>query len=275
MKAVTSFFAYDPKAVGPIIGLAIVLYGVVLTAHGQIEGFIEPYRSVDLSSDETGVIYELNVEPGDVVLKGDVVARLDDRIQQVQLELAEHLAASKSELFVAEKKYEKRVAIQNRIVELIRTNSASESELFRAELETAIAKSELLSAREEATTRKIEERRTAAQLARRSIIAPFSGTIGEVYRREGEFVSPIRPEVASLVQLDRLFAKFNIPSSMVTSYEIGQEVEVSMANGATVIGTVSSIGVQTDAQSGTVEIKLVIDNSDGEIRSGEICTLNV
>jgi len=274
MKAAT-YCPFNPKLIGLFVGFAVVLFALVLTAHGQVEGFTEPFRSVDLSSDETGIIFELSVEEGDFVEAGDMIARLDDRVQRLQLELAQHLAKSKSALLVAEKTYEKRVTIQKRIEALILSNNASQSELIRAEMETTIAKSELLAATEELATREIEQRRTAAQLARRTIVAPFSGTIGALHRSEGEFVSPARPEVVSLVQLDKLFAKFNVPSSTVTSYEVGQEVEVSMANGTTVVGQIFSIGIQTDAQSGTVEIKLVIDNTDGEIRSGEICTLNV
>lgn len=274
MKAAT-YFPVDPKLIGLFVGFAIVLYGVVLTAHGQVQGFVEPYRSVDLSIGEIGIIQELTTEPGDTVQEGSVIARLDDRVQRVQLELAEHLAKSKSNLLVAEKTYHKRASILNRIEELVRTNSASQSELIRAEMEETIAKSQLLSAQEEMVTRQIELKRTSAQLASRTVIAPFSGTVSAVHRNVGEYVSPSRPEIVTLVQLDKLFAKFNVSSSMITSFEVGQEVEVTMADGTKIVAQVFSVGVQTDAQSGTVEIKLLIDNPDGDIRSGESCTLNV
>ena len=274
MKAAT-YFPVDPKLIGLFVGFAIVLYGVVLTAHGQVQGFVEPYRSVDLSIGEIGIIQELTTEPGDTVQEGSVIARLDDRVQRVQLELAEHLAKSKSNLLVAEKTYHKRASILNRIEELVRTNSASQSELIRAEMEETIAKSQLLSAQEEIVTRQIELKRTSAQLASRTVTAPFSGTVSVVHRNVGEYVSPSRPEIVTLVQLDKLFAKFNVSSSMITSFEVGQEVEVTMADGTKIVAQVFSVGVQTDAQSGTVEIKLLIDNPDGDIRSGESCTLNV
>ena len=138
MKTAT-YFPFEPKLIGLVVGLAIILYGAVLAAHGQVEGFIEPCRSVELSSSETGIVQQLSVEPGDIVQEGDVIARLDDRVQQVQMELAEHLLESKSALLVAEKTYQKRVSIQNRVQELIRTNSASESELIRAEMETTLS----------------------------------------------------------------------------------------------------------------------------------------
>lgn len=275
MKTAASYFEIDPRLVGAFVGLLIVLVGIVSAANGQVEGFTEPYRTVDLSSDETGTISVLDVEQGDSVQKGDLIAKLDDRVQQIQLELAQHMANSKSALYAAEQSYEKRVAILSRIRQLIETKNASESELIRAEMELAIAKSKLLSAKEELATREIEARRALAQLDRRSILAPFTGVVDKIHRREGEFISPLRPEVVTLIQIDRLFATFNIPGSQYRAFGIGQEVELEMMDGRKVKATVHSIGVQTDAQSGTVEIKLVIDNLNLEIRSGEICMLNI
>lgn len=275
MRAATTYFQYDPKIVGIFVGVAMVIIGLVSVAQGQVEGFTEPYRTVDLSSDETGTISVLKVEQGDAVQAGDLIAKLDDRVQQLQLELAQHMADSKSAVYAAEKSYEKRVDILARIKNLIETRNASESELIRAEMELSIAKSKLLSAKEELATREIESRRAEAQLDRRSIRAPFDGIIDTIHRREGEFLSPLRPEVVTLVQIDRLFATFNIPGSQHGAFELGQEVQLEMMNGMKVTAKVYSIGVQTDAQSGTVAIKLVIDNPSLEIRSGEICILNI
>ncbi len=275
MRTATTYFQLDPKIVGIFVGVVIVIIGLAAVAQGQVEGFTEPYRRVDLSSDETGTISVLKVEQGDAVQVGDLIAKLDDRVQELQLELAEHMADSKSSLYAAEKTYEKRVAILSRIKQLIDTKNASESELIRAEMELSIAKSKLLSAKEELATREIETRRAQAQLDRRSIRAPFDGIVDRIHRREGEFLSPLRPEIVTLIQIDRLFATFNIPGSQYGAFEVGQEFELEMMNGMKVMATVHSIGVQTDAESGTVEIKLVIDNPSLEVRSGEICILNI
>ena len=58
-------------------------------------------------------------------------------------------------------------------------------------------------------------------------------------------------------------------------FEVGKSFNLELINGETVTGTVHSIGVETDAQSGTVEVKFVIENPEGKYRSGEICTLNI
>ena len=48
-----------------------------------------------------------------------------------------------------------------------------------------------------------------------------------------------------------------------------------MEDGRTIVAEVYRVGVSTDAQSGTVEVKMVIDNQMRDIRSGEILTLNI
>ena len=99
--------------------------------------------------------------------------------------------------------------------------------------------------------------------------------IAKIHRREGEFLSPLHPEVATIIQIDRLLATFAVPSSQLETFEIGKEFNIELENGTLIKAKVHRIGVETDAQSGTVEVKLVIENDKQELRSGEICTLNI
>jgi membrane fusion protein (multidrug efflux system) len=258
-----------------VVGFSIAFLALTAVANGQIDGFTEPFRKIDLSSDETGSIAELLVEEAQLVREGDPVARLDSRVQELQLEIADHLAKTTSQLVAAEETYNKRLAISKKLVELKSDGHASRSEIIRSQMELSIAKAKLLSAHEEVAVREIERRRAAVQLERRTIFAPFDGVVAKIHSREGEFLSPLRPEVVTLVQVDRLIATFAVPSSQISSFEIGKEFNILMSEGRTVLGTVQSIGVETDAQSGTVEVKLVIENPEFQNRSGEICTLNI
>lgn len=244
-------------------------------AQGQIDGFIEPFRSIELSSDETGSIAEMNVEEGDIVSKDDVIARLDVRVQALQLEIAAHLASTTSQLNAAKEAFNKRQTIAERLEILKSKGHASQSEVIRAEMELSIAQAKFYAAKEEQTVREIEQRRAEVQLARRTIVAPFDGVVAKVHRREGEFLSPVHPEVATIIQVDRLLATFAVPSSQLNQFSLGREFNLELDNGTLVTGKVYRVGVETDAQSGTVEVKLVIENSSTELRSGEICTLNI
>ena len=242
---------------------------------GQTQGFIEPFRTIALSSDESGAIAALNVAEGDQVETDDVIASLDSRVQRLQLEIATHMEEATSQLAAAEHTYKKRLAISNRLAQLRDKGHASESEIIRADMELSSAKAKFLAAKEEQAVREIEKRRAAVQLERRNIRAPFGGIVSKIHRREGEFLSPLRPEIITLIQTDQLLAAFAIPSTMVSTFEIGKQFDIEVVGGQIVTGTVHTIGVETDAQSGTVVVKFMIDNSTQEIRAGESCVLNI
>ena len=77
--------SFDPRHVIVVfLGLvASVLLGSVASA--QVDGFTEPFRTIELSSDETGSIAALKVEVGESVSQDDVIACLDTRVQELQL----------------------------------------------------------------------------------------------------------------------------------------------------------------------------------------------
>ena len=175
----------------------------------------------------------------------------------------------------AEQVLKKRESILNRLRQLQTKGHAGDSEIIRAEMELAIATSRHLSAQEDLAVREIEQRRAAMELKRRLIVAPFDGVVSKIHRYPGEFLSPIKPEVVSIVQIDRLYATFNVSSSKVSMFNVGDIHQLELSNGSIVEAVVEHVGVVTDAQSGTIEIKLVIDNADGSIRSGESIILNI
>lgn len=271
--AKSPFFVNQKVAL--ILGFCVVAFLFTKVTSAQTQGFIEPFRTIALSSDESGAIAQLNVEEGDHISANEVVASLDSRVQELQLEIAAHLADADSQLAAAEHTYKKRMAISTRLGELRSKGHASQSEIIRAEMELSIAKAKFLAAKEEQAVRKIEKRRADVQLERRSIRAPFDGIVSKVHRREGEFLSPLRPEIITLIQTDQLLATFAVPSSMVGTFEPGKEFNIEIIGGKTVVATVHTIGVETDAQSGTIVVKFVIDNSTQEIRAGESCVLNI
>lgn len=253
--------------------MAVLLW--TASACGQIEGFSEPFLRIDLSCDEAGAIGELRVEEGQFVGQNDIVCKLDSGVQEIQVEIARKMAESTSSVWAAEQTLAKRKAIHHRIKELHQDGHATESELVRSEMELTIAEARFLTAQEEAQVREIEYRRAVLQLDRRSVRAPFSGVISKVHKREGEFLSPLHPEIVTLIQVDRLLARFNVPSSQVNAFTPGKQFQLQMTDGTKVSATVFSVGVFTDAQSGTVEIKLVINNRDNALRAGEFLVLEI
>ena len=246
-----------------------------MRTNSEVIGFTEAYKTIDLSSDELGSIAEMFVKEGDYVAAKTPVAKLDSRVQKLQLEIATQVASTNSELVGAERILAKRKAILDRLRTMKSRGHASDSEIIRAEMELSIAEAKRMSAEEDKIVREIEQRRAAVQLERRSILAPFAGRVSKIHRHAGEFLSPINPEVVTIIQTDRLLATFNVPSSKVSMLEVGATHQLRLANGTIVDAVVEQVGVITDAQSGTVEVKLAIENSDERIRSGESVTLSI
>lgn len=272
-RAVNSPYFVDHRLAFMLMSFAVVALMTVAVS-AQTQGFTEPFRTIDLSSDESGAISTLNVEEGQRVDKDEIIGTLDSKVQLLQLEIAKHMAESKSQLVAAKQTLEKRQEISERLRSLVAKGHASQSEIIRADMELSIAQAKYLAAREESEVREIEMRRAEVQLERRNIRAPFDSIVSKIHRREGEFLSPLRPEIVTLIQSDALLATFAVPSNEIQKFEIGKEFSIQMIDSRTVVGTVHSIGVQIDAQSGTVVVKLLINNEQQDFRAGESCTLN-
>jgi RND family efflux transporter MFP subunit len=258
-----------------VVAAMAVLSIFATVASAQYDGLTEPVKKIALASDESGIIQAIHVSEGDLVTAGQSLVQLNDDLQKVQLELAEHLAQSKAECVAAEESYMKRKRVCESIQKLRAGNVANESELLRAELEMSIAFAKWKTAQDELTARQIELERARVTLENRQIKAPIDGVVARIYREIGEFVSPINADVMILIDDSQLNAVFNIPTNEVKSLKVGQEVSVEIANFGTVNGRVDSIGFVVDAESQTVSVKILIDNSERRIRAGEACTLNI
>ncbi len=57
------------------------------TEVSELDCFIAPYITVNVGSGVSGIIDELMVDRGDFVEKGQVLARLDSRVEEATLEL--------------------------------------------------------------------------------------------------------------------------------------------------------------------------------------------
>lgn len=252
---------------------ALVVLAFTASVQAQIEGFTEPFRSTELASEESGTIVKLHIAEGQSVKVGEPIATLDDRAQLLKVELAEHLAKSNSSLEAARQTLEKRDVMLQRLQQMREKGHAAESEIVRADLERTIAYSRFLAAEEESISREIDLRRGKFELERRTIIAPFDGVVEKIHRHEGEFLSPVKPEIVHLIQIDLLLAVFPIPSSQVQSLQTGQEITVKFDDGSSFLGTVQFVAPTTDAQSDTVQVKIMLNNSLGKLRSGQRCYL--
>ena len=113
-------------------------------------------------------------EVGAEVEKGATVARIDDALMQ------EDLAERKADIARIEAQLGFLRQEASRLQRLAKQNNAAQSQLEKTTSELASARSELQAAQ-------ARERRTAQQLQRKSLKAPFSGVVTERLLRAGEW----------------------------------------------------------------------------------------
>lgn len=238
------------------------------------DGFMEPAEDVMVSAVEIGRLESVAVVVGDRVEAGQELARLEDSLQVISLEIARQQTLMKGELEAALAEQRLHAGRTEQIRALAATGTARPDELTRAETDLLIAEARVLVAREEQQNRQLEWQRQRIQLERRRIVSPLSGLVARVLRRPGEYVSPGDAAIVRVIAKDTLVAVFNLPSSDALHLRVGQVVPLRPRTMPRVVeGVVESIAPAIDGESGTVAIRLRIDNRDETLFPGDRCIM--
>lgn len=242
----------------------------------EIEGFTEPYRSVDVASPEQGIVKDVPVRVGDFVTKGQIVATLDDELHVIMRETARErkdatgrLDSAEAELRLRRRRYEK-------LLELREEGFGRKEEVDRAAADLDIAHAELKSVRDDLADKRWQYEKMDADLRRRVVQAPLNGVVVARLKEPGEFVAANEPNIVTIVDLDQLVAKFAMKQSLARQLFVGREVKVVIeGTGSDVTGVVDEVSPVIEAQSGTIKIKVRFDNPDRQIFSGQRCTIDL
>src|SRR5271169_4636956 len=183
------------------LALAMSLAGCNDARDPGFQGWVEA-DMIFVSPDEFGRVTKLDVHEGDEVKAGDPLYSVDDDMQQADLN------QNKATLANAQQSYD-------RAASLSKTGSGTQANLDAAVSALRVA---------EARVNTSETR-----LARRNGFAPVSGTIQQIYFREGETVPPQRP-VLSIMPPGNMKVRFYVPETDLPKLAIGDEVRVSCDN---------------------------------------------
>ncbi|MEM6473421.1 MAG: efflux RND transporter periplasmic adaptor subunit [Planctomycetota bacterium] len=240
------------------------------------DGFTEPKFDLMVAATEIGRMDEVLVQVGDRIKRGQTVARLEDGLQREAVATATWRASMHGETDAASAE----VAIAKLRLEQLQTLAEREmarpDELKRALADWEVAKSRELAAREQDKLRELELERYKLQLARRVIKSPMDGVVAEIFHQPGEYVTPGDPAVIRLLVIDQIYAVFNIPAEDLDKIVVGREVPVYLnSSRLSVRGSIHSMSPGIDGESGTIRIRVLLDNADGRLRSGDRCRLKL
>ena len=262
-----------PVAIG--LGTALFFVGAL---HGEtVEGFAEPNQEIEITgSTEPGRLTEIRVHEGDTVEQGDVLAVMEKSILDASLEIARRRSEFQGRLEAATAEYHLRRDRAYKLSLLRQEGHASPAELERAEADLAVAAAQVKLAEEEIELAELEVERIQAQIEQRIFRSPIDGVVSKLDREVGESILLNDPALMTLVQLNPLRVRFPVSMSAVSHFEENTEVKVEIPDvNGTVSATVELVAPVLDAKSGTVQITCLLNNDQGELRSGMRCLLRV
>ncbi|MCM5697334.1 MULTISPECIES: efflux RND transporter periplasmic adaptor subunit [unclassified Leclercia] len=207
------------------------------TNNSPVRFLVQANKESPLSSVVAGRIAKVNVQLGDSVAAGKVLATLDCA------DLTARRNAAQAEYHGAQLRYEAKAKLQG-------LNSA-------AQLEVGLAAAEV-------NRTKGQMGIFNAQLAQCRFVAPFDGRVARVYVKEGQGVSA-GGGVIDLVGSGTPKARLNVPSGWIVWLKPGVKLDATIGEtGKHFLLTVTNISARVDAVSQTVEIEAAFpDKAEG------------
>ena len=199
-------------------------------------------KSASIHPSVAGEVMEVAFSAEQRVKKGDVLLRLDDEHQKLAVRLI------KVELDRARRE-------ANRLSRLARSGHAS-----RARLETAQAALQSASVRHSQAN---------ANLADRTVVAPFDGIIGLTDLSVGDRVDD-DTMIATLDDRSVILVDFNLPEDYASRVRVGDPIRVrpSTMRDRVLQGTISATGSRIDPASRSLRVRGQIPNPEDTIRPG-------
>jgi RND family efflux transporter MFP subunit len=239
--------------------------------------YLEPRKSPELSASESGIISEILVKEGDRVMKDQVLLKLDSAVLESRLAVAKAQADNMGTILAAEADYKQQKDRYEKLAKLEQRDVSSQYEVQRQLSSMKVAEGKLAEALEAKRVNQLQAELAAAELDRRLLKSPIDGIAVEILKEVGESVSlqdSGRSEhLIRVVKVDELQATAHIPSIYSNRVKEGAEMEfrldgVDGAKPTIVKGTVEYVNPVIDSASGTIRIRLVVNNAAGTIRAG-------
>lgn len=230
---------------------------------GTLPGFALPSAKAALSADRTARLAKRVVEPGALVKAGMLVAQLDDDVQQVRVQLAEHRAAATHAIELAKVNVATAQRELDRFLALDGQTSASRKEVNDARDELASAQLALKEAKFNQQQAELDAALQRAILDEFAIRAPFDGVVLEFDRDVGETVEESDP-IVTIVRLNPLQVQIDCPLQRAFNLSVGARATVIPRDPALKpqVGQITYVSVHADEGSQTVRVHIDVPNAD-------------
>lgn len=214
----------------------------------EVLGNIRPIRGVTLTVEQPGIIKSIPVKPGQDVHQGDVILELVDDVEKAQVEA---LAASVNLAQVTLERDKPQLAAQ--------AISQAQWDTDTADYRVKLA----------------QLNQQKALLAKKIILAPFSGRVGLMVLSPGQYLNP-GDLVTTLQQLDPLLVDFYVTQQQIPLVHLGGLVSVTtdILPGVKQQGSITTINSSIDPTTRQLPVEATLVHPSAGIVPGAYSTVH-
>jgi membrane fusion protein, multidrug efflux system len=212
-------------------------------------GTMEAVHGVMVSADLPGSVARINFDSGKAVKEGDILVELDTREERAQL------ASLEAQRDLAKINYE-------RTEQLVKDGVISRLEYDQA------------TAQQKQTEANVGQIR--ATIERKTIRAPFSGTLGIRKVNLGQYLSAGNP-VVELQALNPIYVNFGLPQQALGQVRVGRNLRVTSEDlpGKVFAGKVTALDSVVDQTTRNVQVQATLPNPEGKLHPGMFVQVEV
>jgi membrane fusion protein, multidrug efflux system len=199
-------------------------------------------QGLALSNDAPGIVTQLHFESGAKVREGQPLVALDTDVERAQLE------SLRARLKLATRSL-------GRTRRLAASGTSTPAELDAEESQWRSLNADVKALR--------------AQIARKTVRAPFSGKLGIREVNLGQYLAPGTP-VTVIESPEGVFVDFTLPQQELPTLELGQRVRVRAEPEQPPVaeGRISAFDASVDVATRAIKVRAAVPNPDDRLRAG-------
>ncbi len=240
-----------------------------------IDCVINPSMTLKIGSPVSTTLASVDVDRGDHVKTGQVLARLDSGVEAADLALADARSGGTSEVDRNRSKMELAAADLSRGERLLQGSNIPPQKVDELRSNFQVAHQDTVTAELNHRLAGLEFARAQALLLQRIIRSPIDGVVTQKLLGPGEYVHQDN-HILVLAVVSPLFVEAYPPVRLWGQIHPGDTAEVTMAEpvGVTLPATVTVVDQVFDAASGTFGVRLDLPNPDGALPAGLRCRVS-
>ena len=214
----------------------------------DVQGIVESDESVELFPEQGGTVSNIYVKEGQRVKRGQTLIQIDDSL------IKSTIAETQTQLDLATTTFKRQKRLWNQ-------NIGSEIQYLQAK------------AKKEGLENKIKSLKVQARKLK--IVAPFTGTVDEVFNKIGGLAAPLFPSVR-VVNLDRIHIESEITETYLKSIDTGTKVELFFPSlGNKIKAKINQVGNFINPDNRSFKIRINIKNKDNELKPNLLADLKI